>query len=126
LQLDLIGMEPEAVFPPAAGRLILNVLLLAAESLPGGGIVALSGSPTRNVLVTIAGPRAAWPAGFAACVTDETAAWAAATSARSLQAPLTALIACRDGTRLSLLMPSGAGNDTTLPPLLLSFPPAGD
>jgi histidine phosphotransferase ChpT len=124
LQLDLIGMKPEAVFAPAAGRVILNVLLLAAESLPGGGIVAMSGSPESNVLVTIAGPRAAWPPGLAACLTEEAAAWAAATSARSLQAPLTALIASRDGTRLSLLMPSGSANDAALPPLLLSFPPA--
>jgi histidine phosphotransferase ChpT len=125
LQLDLIGMEPEAVFPPAAGRLILNVLLLAAESLPGGGIVALSGSPASNLLVTIAGPRAAWPPGLAAFLSDEAAAWAAATSARGLQAPLTTLIARRDGAKLSLLMPAGAGNDAALPPLLLSFPTAG-
>ena len=46
--------------------MVLNLLLLAAESLPGGGIVALSGSPGKHVLVTIAGPRAAWPAGFGA------------------------------------------------------------
>lgn len=121
LRLDLVGMQPEAVFSPAAGRLILNVLLLAAESLPGGGIVALSGSPASNLLVTIAGPRAAWPPGFGACLTDEAAAWAAAISARHLQAPLTALIARQHGIRLSMLMPAGAGNDAALPPLLLSF-----
>jgi histidine phosphotransferase ChpT len=121
LRLDLAGLDADSVFPPAAGRLILNVLLLAAESLPGGGIVALSGSPDSNVLVTIAGPRAAWPPGLGACLTDEAAAWAAATSERSLQGPLTALIARRNGIRLSMLMPGGAGNDTALPPLLLSF-----
>jgi histidine phosphotransferase ChpT len=121
LRLDLGGMQPEAEFSPAAGRLILNVLLLAAESLPGGGIVALSGSPASNVLVTIAGPRAAWPPGFSACLVDEAAAWAAATRARSIQAPLTALIARQHGVRLSMLMPAGTGNDAPLPPLLLSF-----
>lgn len=47
VRLDLFGMEPEAAFTPGVGRLLLNILLLAAESLPGGGIVALSGSPDR-------------------------------------------------------------------------------
>jgi histidine phosphotransferase ChpT len=121
LRLDLGGMHPEVEFTPAASRLILNVLLLAVESLPGGGIVALSGSPANNVLVTIAGPRAAWPPGLGACLSDEAAAWAAATGARNLQAPLTALIARQHGVRLSMLMPAGAGNDAALPPLLLSF-----
>jgi histidine phosphotransferase ChpT len=121
LRLDLVGMEPEAIFSPAAARLILNVLLLAVESLPGGGIVALSGSPASNVLVTIAGPRAGWPPVLGACLTDETAAWEAAISARSLQAPLTALIARQHGIRLSFLMPGGAGSEKLVPPLLLSL-----
>ena len=43
VQLDIAGLEPAAVFPPPAARLILNVLLLAVESLPGGGVVTLSG-----------------------------------------------------------------------------------
>jgi histidine phosphotransferase ChpT len=120
LRLDLFGMDPEAEFAPGAGRLLLNVLLLAAESLPGGGIVALSGSPESNVVVTISGPRAAWPPGFGACLTDDTEGWAIAITARHLQAPLTALIAREHGIRLSMLMPAGAG-DTALPPLLLSF-----
>jgi histidine phosphotransferase ChpT len=121
VRLELFGMEPDAEFTPGAGRLLLNILLLAAESLPSGGIVALSGSPTSNVVVTIAGPRAAWPPGLGACLADETAAWAPAITARHLQAPLTALIARENGIRLSMLMPAGAGSDAALPPLLLSF-----
>jgi histidine phosphotransferase ChpT len=121
VRLDVFGMEPDAAFTPGAGRLLLNILLLAAESLPGGGIVALSGSPATNVVVTIAGPRAAWPAGLGACLTDETAAWVTGITARHLQAPMTALIAREHGIRLSMLMPVGAGNDASVPPLLLSF-----
>jgi histidine phosphotransferase ChpT len=123
LRLDLGGMEPEAVFIAPKARVILNVLLLAAESLPGGGIVALSGSPDSHLVVTLAGPRAAWPAGFGACLLDETAAWAAATAgARGLQGPLTALIAREHGVRLSLLMAAGPGAEgDALPPLLISF-----
>jgi histidine phosphotransferase ChpT len=120
VRLDVFGMEPDAAFTPGAGRLLLNILLLAAESLPGGGIVALSGSPATNVVVTIAGPRAAWPAGLGACLTDETATWVTGITARHLQAPLTALIAREHGIRLSMLM-AGAGSDASVPPLLLSF-----
>jgi histidine phosphotransferase ChpT len=123
LRLDLGGLAPGAVFPPPASSLILNILLLSAESLPGGGIVALSGSPDSNILITIAGPRAAWPAGFGTCLVDEAAAWTAVTAgARHLQAPLTALMARRHGYRLSMLMPTGVGGDTDAsPPLLLSL-----
>lgn len=121
VRLDLFGMEPDAEFTPGAGRLLLNILLLAAESLPGGGTVALSGSPSSNVVVTIAGPRAGWPPGLGVCLTEETASWATAITARHLQAPLTALIAREHGIRLSMLMPAGAGGDASLPPLLLSF-----
>ena len=49
------------------------------------------------------------------------AAWAAATGVRSLQAPLTALIARQHGVTMSMLMPAGAGTEAALPPLLLSF-----
>lgn len=121
LRLDLAGLEPQSVFPPPMARLLLNVLLLAAESLPGGGTVALSGLSDR-VLITISGPRAAWPAGFGNCLADENAAWEAVLrGARSLQAPLTALLVRGLGYRLSMLMPAGAGGDgDASPPLLLS------
>ena len=122
VQLDLAGLEPKAVFPPPAARVMLNVLLLATESLPSGGVVALSGSPTAHILVTLAGPRAAWPAGFAACLADAATAQAALDDVRSMQAPLTALIAREHGFRLSLLMPAGPTADAAaLAPLLVSF-----
>ena len=122
LRVDLSGLQPDSVFPPEAGRLILNMLLLAAEGLPRGGVVALAGSPATHLAVTIAGPRAAWPRGLGACLTDEASARTALTSARALQAPLTAMIARGQGLRLSLLMPGGPSADAHLPPpLLLSF-----
>jgi histidine phosphotransferase ChpT len=138
VRLDLFGMAPDAEFPPGAGRLLLNVLLLAAESLPGGGNVALSGSPEGHVLVTVAGPRAAWPAGLLACLTDASAdatgTWTDGLTARHLQAPLTALIARHHGIRLSMLMATAlmaTGGEAALPPLLVTFgqqqePPPAD
>ena len=123
VRLDLAGLESDAVFAPPVGRIVLNLVLLAAESLPGGGIVALSGSPVDSVLVTISGPRAAWPAGFALCLNDETAAREAIlTDPRCLQGPLTALLARGLGLRLSMLMPAGAMGDAEVsPPLLLAL-----
>jgi len=122
LRLDLGGLEPEAMFPPTTARVTLNILLLAAESLPAGGAIALSGSPASNLLCTIAGHRAAWPTGFASYLADEKAAWSAVTmDARKLQAPLTALLAREHGFRLSLLMGTGTqGSDSAAPPLMLS------
>lgn len=123
VRLDLAGLESDAVFAPPVGRIVLNLVLLAAESLPGGGIVALSGSPVDSILVTISGPRAAWPAGFALCLNDETAAWEAIlTDPRRLQGPLTALLARGLGLRLSILMPAGGMGDAEVsPPLLLAL-----
>jgi histidine phosphotransferase ChpT len=121
--LDLAGLEPGALFPPPAARVVLNLLLLAVESLPGGGIVALSGSPAHSILMTISGPRAAWPAGLAIWLNDEAAATEAMLAdPRRLQGPLAALLARGFGLRLSMLMPAGPmGDAEVLPPLLLSL-----
>jgi histidine phosphotransferase ChpT len=122
VSVDLSGLDPATVFAPAGARVALNSLLLAAEGLAGSGRLAMAGSANADVLVTIEGPRASWPAGLATCLADEQAAWQAITTARSLQAPLTALIARRSGLRASLLMPVGSPAGTP-PPLLLALGP---
>ena len=96
------------VFPPFA-RVLLNLLLLAADSLNGSGEVTLAGSGT-DLIVAIAGhagglARAASPASLA----SEAAAWAALRDARSLQMPLTALLARALGLRLSAADPGRPG-----------------
>jgi histidine phosphotransferase ChpT len=111
-----------ADFTPAAGRVVLNALLLAAESLPRGGTLSLSGDPARDVVVAIAGPGAAWPVGLGALLRDPAPAWTAIAAAqgpagvRGLQAPVTALLAEAAGVRASLLLARAA---EPLPPLLL-------
>jgi hypothetical protein len=95
---------------------LLNLLLLAGDALNGSGEVTLDGTGS-DLIVAIAGPRAAWPAGLASALTSEAAAWAALRDARSLQLPLTALLARALGLRLSLLMPAGPGGPA--PPLRL-------
>jgi histidine phosphotransferase ChpT len=121
VQLDLTGLAPGTTFPPSLARLVLNVVLLAAESLPNGGTIALAGSLDSVLLTTISGPRAAWPAGFTACLLDDTAAFQTAfDNPRHIQAPLTALLARKLDCRISVSIPSGAGDtENQAPPLLL-------
>ena len=122
ISLQLDRLVPSARFPPGAARLVLNLLLLAAESLPAGGTIALAGDPEAEVQVSILGLRAAWPAGLAAYLADEERAWAAlggdsSTALRGLQAPVTALIARTCGVRLSMLM---AREAEAAPPLVFA------
>jgi histidine phosphotransferase ChpT len=124
VRLDLTGLAPGTRFPPPQARLVLNVVMLAAESLPGGGLIALAGSPDSSfLLVTISGARAAWPTGFTASLFDDTAALQTALdNPRHVQGPLTVLLARGLGCQFSMMMPAGAGDAGNLaPPLLLSF-----
>ncbi|MDE2200650.1 MAG: hypothetical protein KGJ41_16680 [Rhodospirillales bacterium] len=122
LTVDLSGLAPAGRFSADGGRLVLNLLMLAGESLPAGGVVRLSGEPAREVVVQIEGARAAWPVGLAGLLAEPARAWAmigegdGVRSVRGLQAPLTALIAAAGGFRLSLLM---AGSAEPAPPLLM-------
>ena len=121
-RLDFTLLETTAEFSASAARVTLNVLMLAAESLGGNGVVHLSGDPSREMLVTLEGPRAAWPAGFAGHLAQDALAWQAfhtesgLEASRLLQGPLTALIARGCGVRLSLLL---GGRGDAPPPLLI-------
>jgi histidine phosphotransferase ChpT len=121
LRVDLAWLEP-GVFDPAAGRLVLNVLLLCAACLPLGGTVALVGSVAQHVVATIDGPRAAWPPGFAAILTEPDLAWQALAemSPRDVQAVLTVLIARDSGLRISMLL---SADKQDAPPLLIGLLP---
>jgi histidine phosphotransferase ChpT len=120
VELDALGSD--LVFAAHAARIILNSVLLGLESLPGGGTLALSGNTNGSVLLTIAGARAAWPAGLASWLVDENAAWEAIGSGeRNFQGALTALLVRDYGFRLSMLMSGRAGGGDVAPPILLEF-----
>jgi histidine phosphotransferase ChpT len=124
VSVKMDGLDPTQVFAPPGARLVLNVLMLAAESLPAGGVVSLA-ADRGDVVVAIDGPRNAWPPGLAAMLADEEHAWKAldaggSEASRGLQAPLTALIAHQSGLRLSMLM---AAMPEAAPPLLLGLTP---
>lgn len=126
VSIDLDGVDPGSHFTPAAARLSLNVLLLAAEALPAGGLIEAAGQPDQDIVVRIRGPRAAWPAGLAAMLAEPDAAWQSlrqadpTTLSRALQAPLTALIAQAEGLSVRLLMGAQA---EAAPPLLVTLAP---
>lgn len=100
VSLDAGTLQPDCEFPPPVGRVVLNLIVLACDCLPRGGVIMLLGEPA-DLLVRISGPVAAWPPGFTECMSSETAALAALTNALSVQMPLTALFARHGGLRLS-------------------------
>jgi histidine phosphotransferase ChpT len=122
VHLDLDGLDPDGAFSPDAARLVLNVMLLAVESLPGGGAIALAGDPTDDVMIRISGPRAGWPPGLAGMLADPAHARVSLRNGqggpRTLQAPLTAMIAHTTGLRLAVLM---AAQTEAVPPLLMEI-----
>ncbi len=121
VELDLAGVSPSGRFAANASRLVLNLVLLGAESLPGGGTISLSGAPQEAVVLGLDGPRAAWPPGLAAGFADEEAAWAMLGPGASMQAVVTLLLARSGGFRLSFLM--AVGPRDPVPPLLLDLLP---
>ena len=110
---DVAALALDTVFSASAGRIVLNLLLLAAESLASGGTVVLAGA-TDDLFVRITGPDAAWPTGLAVCLTGEAEARAALNDPRGLQMALTALLAHVAGMRLSVLLSPTAGNDPAI------------
>ena len=118
MRADLSGLAEPALFTPGGGRLLLNVLMLAAESLPRGGTVVLRGGAAEGLVVLLDGPMAAWPDSLPGLIADpqSAAALLQTASPRDVQAPLTVMMAATGGHRLSLLL--GAA---VMPPLLVSL-----
>jgi histidine phosphotransferase ChpT len=116
--LDLADLAPDCVFAPDLARVLLNVLILAAEGLPRGGRVALGAAGAEAILCALDGPRAAWPPGLAAAIAapEAIAEQVRTAEPRGLQAPLTVLVAAQAGFALSFLM--GPGSEAA-PPLLI-------
>jgi histidine phosphotransferase ChpT len=121
LNLVLEGLDQDIVFPPNVARIVRNLLLLGIESTPGGGTMVLSSAGRGSIVLAIEGPRSGWPVGLAGWLADDEIAWKALLAGtRTVQGPLTALLARDAGFRLSIMMPAGPGDEADpCPPLLL-------
>jgi histidine phosphotransferase ChpT len=101
--LDLGGLAPDAHFSPAGGRVLLNLILMAADGMPKGGAVLVFGT-AADLVARIEGAGGHWPMGLSRCLDDQQAAFAALAGPGSLQMPLTVLLALGRGLRLSPLL----------------------
>ena len=113
VMVDASALAQGTVFPAAVGRIVLNLLLLAADSLPNGGTAMLAGS-ADDLFVRIAGPGAAWRPGMAACFANEREARFALNAWRDPQVALTALLAHEAGIRLSVVLSPTAQNEPAI------------
>jgi histidine phosphotransferase ChpT len=116
LKIDADLVNEDGTLPPPFARVLLNVVMLAAESLPHGGTITLSGSAAGGIVVMIAGRSASWPVGLPGLLTARDTAWTSIDDPRRVGAALTALLAATEEVSLSLLLggPPGAP-----PPLLV-------
>lgn len=110
VRLVMDGVPAHRHFSAAASRLLLNLAMLGVEAVGGDGEVELIEACPGEIVVTISGPRAAWPSGFAEVLHDAAAARQAAVKAepRALQALMTALIAHESKQQLTLLFAAAA------------------
>lgn len=101
LRLDVAGLAPVPL-PASAARLVLNLLLLGAEALPRGGVLALSGGLPGGILLAPTGPRAAWPADLLSAIAAPDAPSATLADPRRIQSPLTLRLCRSAGFSLTL------------------------
>jgi hypothetical protein len=76
-------------------RLLLCVLLAACAAMPAGGVISVAAVDGGGFSATLAGRHAAWPE-----VLTREAAWLSA-EAKTLPAPMAALVASTQGWRLA-------------------------
>jgi histidine phosphotransferase ChpT len=110
VRVDMTALHGPHALPPNAGRLIINLLLLAAEALPRGGSVRLAGRTDAEVSIAIEGAHAVWPDGLATWLGHPAAALSTTVAdpepwrlVRTLQGPLAALLAEASGLGLSII-----------------------
>jgi histidine phosphotransferase ChpT len=122
LRLDVAGLPSRATFPPGMSRMIVNAMILAAESLPKGGTIEVSLGSGGTMLVAISGTHAAWPPGLREMMADPAAAWRGLESRRQFVAALLVLLGNSTGVRLSLGAPEGRSRRGQPPPPLRLIP----
>lgn len=102
ISLDLSGMG-DGTLDGLTGRIVLNMLLLAAAGLPKGGGIA-PGWAGRGLVARIQGPRVIWPEGLAGMLADPEAS---EPSPRNALPVLLGRLARLGGMRIDVVPPTG-------------------
>lgn len=103
--IDTSRLEEGEWAIPGYDRLLLNALMVGAESLPRGGTVFCAGSTRGEIALGIVGEGADWVPGLAAVAAgDDPFALA---EPRQIAVPMFALLARRLGVALRLMMGGG-------------------
>jgi len=100
-------LAPGAMLPAGLVPLALNAALLAAEALPRGGTVILSGSAEAGLVAWPEGQSAAWPAPFLALLGGAPPDAALEGGPRRVLAPLLLALAAEAGWEVSLGLAAG-------------------
>jgi histidine phosphotransferase ChpT len=104
--VDLDGLAPGCLVPPAVAQPLLLAMLIGVEALPRGGALRVAGSAAEGLTLWPDGPSAAWPPGLPAVVAGQPAP----INPRAVALPLLAVTAAVGRVRLELMLgPSGAG-----------------
>ncbi len=120
LRVDLSELNRGVIFPAPVARVLLNLLLLAQDAAPRGGVVSLEGGRSGEVMMEIAGRDAMWPAAFARALANPEETLATIGGPREILAPLTVWLAREAGITLSFLLSSNPAA-TAPPPLRIQF-----
>ena len=118
LRIETGQVTDEALMPAPVTRVLLNILMVAAESLPFGGVVRMAGSAAGGISIMISGRNAAWPPGLPGWLANRRTAGTAIDSPRQVAGPLAILLADAEGVALSMLV-GGPANE--VPPLLVRW-----
>ena len=97
--IDVSALSPDTVFSAEFGRLMLNIMMMADQSMPRGGTLTFSGD-AADMTAGLSGLGAAWPAALGGCLFDPltglTGPW-------EVLAPVIGLLARRCRCRVTLI-----------------------
>ncbi len=114
VRADLTGLR--GPFDGPVARCLLNLMLMAVEALPRGGVVSLA-TADAGILVSIQGKGAAWPPDLAMALIDPSSV--PIDNPRAVQPPVAVMLAQAAGRPLSVIAAANPDAETP-PPLLLA------
>ena len=103
--------------PAPVGPVLLNAALLAAEALPRGGVVTLSGDAEGGLVVLPEGQGAAWPAPLLSQLAGDAPEVALEAGPRRVLVPLLLALAAEAGWEVALGLAAGSGGAAAPMPL---------